>query len=920
MSCPSETQLQAFVDGELPAAEIDALATHLDACEACRILVGAVQPLALDDDTTTDHVGRYVLRRVIGRGGMGVVYEAVDSALQRVVALKVLQSDLGGHEARLLREAEAMAKLAHPNVVTIHDVGRADGRVYIVMELVRGASLRHWLAREEHPLTEIVDAFIDVARGLRAAHETGLVHRDVKPENVFVSTDGRVRVGDFGLAASHGEGVAAGEGSLAYMAPEQRSGAGTDPRSDQYSFGVALSEAVTRAREGVVPRWLGRIVERTTRERPEERFGSMADVIAALESGRRRSRAARRTALAAILATIAAVGVAISLHRQASARVAACNAEEAALDAAWGGGVREAIARAVRASGSPLGESALARATSTLDPYATAWRGAHRRTCELARDRGDASQSLLARKQSCLGERLELLRAVAANLTRADAAMVESVQPMLELLPRIDACDDARAMDTEPPLPPPASRAATVAARRTLADAAASLAGGRYAEGLARAQEGFAQANGAGYLPVLAEAYLWVGTAHGRLGHTAEAAQALEHAASSASAARAQTTAIRAWINLAHFIGYEAKRYDDGQRYVEDAKVALQATPAAFDLEAERLLWARALLVDQKRYADALRISSEETTLVTLRFGPESYRAAAALDGLAGICAGQCQATRALEPQAKACAILEKTLGDPHPQLALCIANEATLHAMLGDHSRALAAKVRALEMFERAHGSPAHVAMARRNLARSLLELGRVEEARTIVMRDEPLATRESERTALLVLRGEIARRAGDLPAALAAHEAAVQRTAASDPAARIEPLAALAATELAAGKPEPALGHATDAASLAERLYGATSCRVAEPLRLSAEAFAARGQSVEARSALERAATAYAAAEIDPKKKAAVDLALATTLPVEERTRARTLAESARAAASGGVGDADLAARAAAWLGAHP
>lgn len=920
MGCPSETRLQAFVDGDLSPGEIDALAAHLDACDECRTLVGVVQPLALDDDTTTDHVGRYVLRRVLGTGGMGVVYEAVDPSLQRVVALKVLRGGLGDHESRLLREAEAMAKLSHPNVVTIHDVGRAEGRVYIVMELVRGTSLRHWLAREPRTTARIVDAFLDVARGLRAAHATGLVHRDVKPENVFVSTDGHVRVGDFGLAARLGEGASAGEGSLAYMAPEQRDGTGTDPRSDQYAFGVALGEAAAVAVEGRVPRWLARVVERATRARPDERFASMDEVIAALEVGRRRSRAARIALVALTVLALLAATVTFVSHRREGARVLACNADESALDAAYGTTTREAIANALTATASPLGAAAAGRATETLDRYARAWRDAHRRTCELARARDQGTAALLDRKRSCLGERLEILRAVSSSLTHADASMVESVQPMLELLPRIGACEDAREVDAGPPLPPPGAREATLAARRALADAAASLAAGRYAEGLTHAEGGFARANTTEYLPVLAEAYLWVGTAHGRLGHTSDAARALEHAASSASAARAQTTAIRAWIQLAHFVGYEAKRYEDGQRYIDDAKVALQAVPAAYELEAERLLWTRAMLVDQRRFAEALRVSNEETTLVSLRFGEESYRAAAALDGLAGILAGQCQAKRALEPQTKACAILEKTLGEPHPQVALCLANLGTLHAQIGDHARALEAKTRALAMFERAHGSPAHVGMARRNLVRTLVELGRTDEAAAVLTAAEASATRDSDHVALLVLRGELARRAGDLPAALTAHVEAARRTEAADAPQRIEPLAALATSELATGRSKDALQHASLASELAERVYGAGSCRIAEPLRLRAEALVAEGDAASARAPAERAASLVAGAELDPKRRAQVDLALAMALPATERSRARALAEGARAVLAREGGDPSLEARAAAWLGANP
>src|SRR5262249_48639064 len=148
--------------------------------------------------------GRYVVLERIGRGGMGVVYAAYDPDLERRIALKLIRTDVGRDpdtlRARLLAEAQAMARLAEPNVLTVHDVGAVGGHVFIAMELVDGATLSGWLRAAPRGRREILAAFVAAGRGLAAAHEAGLVHRDFKPDNVLVGKDGRVRVTDFGLA------------------------------------------------------------------------------------------------------------------------------------------------------------------------------------------------------------------------------------------------------------------------------------------------------------------------------------------------------------------------------------------------------------------------------------------------------------------------------------------------------------------------------------------------------------------------------------------------------------------------------------------------------------------------------------------------------------------------------------------------
>jgi eukaryotic-like serine/threonine-protein kinase len=198
--------------------------------------------------------GRYVFAGEIGTGGMGVVYAAYDPELDRMVAVKLLRDGDVRLQQRLRREAQVMARLAHPNVVAIHDAGTFEGRMFIAMEYVDGETLARWISRP-HAQREILDVYCAAGRGLAAAHAAGIVHRDFKPDNVLIGHDGRVRVGDFGLACAAGARprlpslpalTAPGTllGTRYYMAPELYKGVDADVRSDQFSFCVSLFAAL----------------------------------------------------------------------------------------------------------------------------------------------------------------------------------------------------------------------------------------------------------------------------------------------------------------------------------------------------------------------------------------------------------------------------------------------------------------------------------------------------------------------------------------------------------------------------------------------------------------------------------------------------------------------------------------------------
>jgi serine/threonine protein kinase len=341
VACGGSDTLGALVAGALPEAERAAIADHAAVCADCHALIDGLVGTRASCPTAPAtagggeaawyalgrgaQVGRYLLDAPLGIGGMSVVHAAVDPALGRRIAVKLSRPELrdpdGGRD-RLIREARSLARLAHPNVVTLFDVGEHRGQPFLALELVDGGSLSAWLRRAARTTDEILDCLIGAARGLAACHAAGIVHRDIKPDNILVGLDGRARISDFGLARS-GERLATPAGSCgdpvatpsdrsrpgtlagtpAYMAPEHQARGETDPRSDQWSFCATLYEALAGVRPFVaedlaaraaaiaagrlaapapgrrVPGWLHRLVARGLHADPAARWPSMDAVV-----------------------------------------------------------------------------------------------------------------------------------------------------------------------------------------------------------------------------------------------------------------------------------------------------------------------------------------------------------------------------------------------------------------------------------------------------------------------------------------------------------------------------------------------------------------------------------------------------------------------------------------------------------------
>jgi predicted Ser/Thr protein kinase len=473
-------------------------------------------------------LGKYALLRMLGRGGMGVVWAAHDPDLDREVALKLLHR--GGDEAaraRLQREARAMAKLKHPNVLVVYEVGSAGPRDFIAMELVDGDSLHAWLDGKPSR-REIVAALLAAGRGLAAAHAVGLVHRDFKPHNVLRSRDGRVLVTDFGLArgpaddeirAAPAPGVALEDtvaatpssgkltqtgalvGTPAYMSPEQFAGAAPDPRTDQFAFCVTawqalagkrpftgatldeLADAVARGVAGVeaeLPRRVRAVLARGLDPDPARRWPKLDDLLAALE----RATSSRRWIALAGVAGVAVVGVSIAIalavtRDRAPARLAECDAPDRTFGDTWTPARRAGL----------LDRTGAAELATQLDGERREWLAGLAKACSVPAD------PQLHARIACLVDQRDR---IAAETTMLDALSADRVRAIDALeLPHAGACA-SKTPTVAPPVPDEL--------RAQVAELRVALAGFRELRGDERdAADLVARAAGIGWPPLVAE-------------------------------------------------------------------------------------------------------------------------------------------------------------------------------------------------------------------------------------------------------------------------------------------------------------------------------------------------------------------------------------------------------------------------------
>jgi tetratricopeptide (TPR) repeat protein len=744
---------------------------------------------------------RYVLLEELGAGAMGVVYAAYDTALDRRVAIKLLHADLlgGEHQAWLVAEARALARLTHPNVVPVFDVGQLDGRVYFTMELVRGQTLDAWLA-EPRSVEAIAQAFREAARGLAAAHRAGLVHRDVKPSNLLRGDDGRTRVADFGIAqAPRSDEAGAGRdgmvtgfaGSLAYMAPEQLRDARADARSDQFSLCVALYQAIhgTRPFAGDTvdellasmangpspgprpqPPWLTDAVARGLAIDPSARFAHLDALADALVPPRPTTR--RRLLVAGVVALGIGASVVAVTRRGDAPATPTCAEIAAGIDLSWTP-ARQSTVR----GGGEVGATIAAQ----LDRYVDGWRHARRAACHSATIAHTWTADLDVRAGQCLEERRrafdQTLTALGVDEGRLDVATAGSA---IGALRPVTPCGDPDYLRSTTPTP---GSPETLAARLELARRIDDLA---TAAGLGRAE--LAAVPG-----LRAEAAaLDDGHARARLAllegdharDRGDVAAAIRHHAEAYELARGARSPVTAALSAVALIWDHGLVGEDVDRAGDWALVAAAEAATLGDQDVGVAVhYALGVLAERRGdLAAAIPEVERAVALSERETGPDGYRTAQLRAALASMLADAGRFDEALPPHRAAIAVIERWVGVDSLTLVRPLNNLALTESSAGHHAEAEAGCRRALAIAER-HGSPELRGTTARNLGVVLVNGGRRAEAIEFYDRAEQLLReggRPAAAAAAVVQRG-IARTSDALatggPAQLAAARADLER-----------------------------------------------------------------------------------------------------------------------------------------------
>ncbi|MEZ4382462.1 MAG: serine/threonine-protein kinase [Nannocystaceae bacterium] len=742
-----------------------------------------------DDADAPPVIGRYPILRRLGAGGMGVVYAAYDEVLDRKVAIKVLRPSVadvdGRRRERLLREAQAMARVTHPNVVTVHDVGTAGAQVFVAMEFVAGVTVQEWLDAEKRSWREIAAVFRQAADGLAALHDAGLVHRDVKPSNMILGEDGRLRVLDLGLVGTEPReinetlpsGVSSsvnrldvpltitGErvGTPAYMSREQFLGVELTPSSDIFSLSIALYEALYdvhpfmaesygklqanilygRVREpadlSMAPSWLYALVLSGLAVDPRKRPPSMHAFSAALAADPQRTH--RRwigTLGIAALATLG--GGAISWTQLAPSEVA-CDGGDATMQALWDPSRAAAIKAAIVASGRPYAGALADRVNETLAGYVASWAAARRRACrEYAR--GDHSDALYDARIACLDRRRQALEETLTILTETGAEVVDNAGQLVAKLPPLATCDDLTTLGQRRPTDPKiAGAVAALEGRLVRADALAHA--GQAAQAIAAARAVTAEAQRLEHPPTVAAALLAEARASlNRPLPRRELADVLGRALSLALAEGLDALAAEAMIRRLYVRALLPGRSEGA---LEDLPLAAAMLERAGDPPE-----LRALLLNNSgaiRLSAGDREGAREAFAAALAanerlFGADHLENAASLANL-GMLTTDDREREALH--ARMIAIYEAHLGPEHPQTL----DSRLLAALYTADPAAAAAALDDLCATFRAHGD--------RELARDCaFELGRLED-----LRGATLSAREAFAAASAATPATSARRA---------------------------------------------------------------------------------------------------------------------------------------------------------------
>jgi tetratricopeptide (TPR) repeat protein/predicted Ser/Thr protein kinase len=693
-------------------------------------------------------VGRYRLETLIGAGAMGRVYRAYDPQLDRRVALKILQREEGYSKA--LQEARALARLSHPNAVTVYEVGQWQGELFIAMELIDGEDLRRWSARQQTP-RKTLRVLLEAGAGLAAAHACSIVHGDFKPDNVLVGRD-RCRVVDFGLArlftSAQDNHLAQGlRGTPAYMAPEQLAGGEATPLSDQWAFAATAFEALSGARitspgassqaakSSAVPRAVRPVLARALDEVCEQRYSSIEALLVDL---RRRTRPRRRWL---VFAVACLVGLAALAAFILGARHDSCGREGERLTAFWNDQTRHAVRAAFLAAKTSRAERTYQELDRAIARYLVAWRAAHRDVCE-AEKRRASEPAVLAGRRWCLRQKIRRL-SVLTRLSREVRTGAETIaaQKMVRTLSPAEECLSIAAEGKLPQKP--SARARFLALQQRIEAGRALYRLGRYRVGRDHAMAILkaVDAKTSDYLH--ARALLLAGQAQGRLAGARKAVPYLRKALVYAGRANADRLAFRVWIQLLK----QALFAGTPKRVVQWAPFARAAAARARQSDAQiTAIVGEALLFSGKVEKAEQTLSVAAKRLVSQQRSPRFV--AVVYANLAKARLQQGKLAAAERDYRQALRLARRALADDHPGLAFYLERLGRLERRKGrleqvagmarrHLEQALTYQRRALAMRQAAYGrSDRAVASSLLEISKTLLVMGKLKDAKTGVER----------------------------------------------------------------------------------------------------------------------------------------------------------------------------------------
>jgi predicted Ser/Thr protein kinase len=698
-------------------------------------------------------LGRYTVLDRIGSGGMGVVYAAYDPQLDRRVALKVLHPgrdvDMATSDGRgrLLREAQSMAKLSHPNVITVHDVGTVGDRVFVAMEFIDGSTLRDWLkAPRDWP--DVVEAFVRAGRGLAAAHAAGLVHRDFKPDNVLIGQDGRVLVMDFGLArqtaSTSGMETTSGDamptpsspnnlvltrtgamlGTPAYMAPEQHRGVAADPLADQFSFCVALYEGLYgerpfpgrnvaalamsilegRIREPPkgtrVPQWMRQVVLRGLNLSASDRYPSMDALLAELQRDPPQTRRPWLGVAIAVGVALVITGAYLWTRPPVTAR---CPDSEGQMRASYDETVRARIRQAFATTAGGVGDATATVVIEDLDEWASQWTAAHTRACTSSGVRGtDAITADDVPQMRCLDVLRGRMVALADVLQEPHPAVVEHAVFAVQRLPAPASCEERLRLaksDLQPTRNGQQQRLRDL--RRNLARTAALRSVGRAGEAVTTVEASVRSAGGLEDPGLVAEAMLEHAAVLEAAGDVTRARRALQDAVlESARGDRADIEA-EAWTAMTYLLARESAHARKEQEVLLGAESALARAgdPAGLRGELEHAIGR--LYLANGAWEDAYDRLVVARKIRLRQHGPDHVDVAVATLALGLAEEGMGQFPAAASSEVEALAVFERALGPRHRDVASSLARLGTAELGAGAVLRADADFARARVILE---------------------------------------------------------------------------------------------------------------------------------------------------------------------------------------------------------------------------